>query len=82
MFRDLKSIFTELEPFDENTIEAKIREYAGQSGLGGKVMLPIRVAVTGQATGPGLFESLALLGRNKVLQRLDKAIELLLRHDP
>ncbi|MFQ6043406.1 MAG: glutamate--tRNA ligase [Candidatus Poribacteria bacterium] len=77
MLRDLKSIFTELEPFDENNIEAKIREYAGQSGLGGKVMLPIRVAVTGKSTGPGLFESLALLGRDKVLQRIDKAMTLL-----
>jgi len=77
MLRDLKSIFSNLEPFDENTIEAKIREYAERSGLGGKVMLPTRVAITGKSTGPGLFESLALLGRDKVLQRIDKAMELL-----
>ena len=77
MLQELKSIFANLEPFDESTTEAKIREYAGQSGLGGKVMLPIRVAVTGKSTGPGLFESLALLGRDKVLQRIDKTMELL-----
>jgi len=40
-------------------------------------MLPIRVAVTGKSVGPGLFESLALLGRDKVLQRIDKAMGLL-----
>jgi len=77
MLQNLKSIFANLEPFDENAIEAKIREYAEQSGLGGKVMLPIRVAITGKSTGPGLFESLALLGRDKVLQRIDKAMGLL-----
>jgi glutamyl-tRNA synthetase len=77
MLQDLKSIFVNLEPFDENAIEAKIREYAERSGLGGKVMLPTRVAITGKSTGPGLFESLALLGRDKVLQRIDKAMGLL-----
>jgi len=77
MLRELKAMFANLEPFDESATEAKIREYAEKSGLGGKVMLPIRVAVTGKSVGPGLFESLALLGRDKVLQRIDKAMGLL-----
>ena len=39
----------------------------------GKAQAPIRVAVTGRTVGPPLFESLALLGRDRTLQRLQAA---------
>jgi glutamyl-tRNA synthetase len=36
----------------------------------GEVIHPVRVAATGRTVGPGLFETLAVLGRERVLQRL------------
>ncbi len=39
----------------------------------GKAQAPIRVAVTGRTVGPPLFESLKALGRERTLERLDKA---------
>jgi len=42
-----------------------------------KAQAPIRVATTGRAVGPPLFESLALLGRTSVLTRLNKALHRL-----
>ena len=40
----------------------------------GKAQAPVRVATTGRAVGPPLFESLALLGRETTLARLDTAL--------
>jgi glutamyl-tRNA synthetase len=40
----------------------------------GEVIHPVRVAVTGRTTGPGLFETMAVLGKDRLLRRLDRAI--------
>ncbi|MGH2974886.1 MAG: glutamate--tRNA ligase, partial [Solirubrobacterales bacterium] len=40
----------------------------------GRVYQPIRVAITGTAVSPGIFESLAALGREESLSRIDAAI--------
>lgn len=50
---------------------------AAGEGLGlklGKAQAPIRVAVTGRAVGPPLFEALALLGRDETLRRVESAL--------
>ncbi len=55
-----------------------LSEVIEEEGVGfGKLMMPLRVAVTGAGSGPDLFESLELLGRDEVLRRLDAAIEKL-----
>jgi glutamyl-tRNA synthetase len=46
----------------------------------GKVAQPIRVAVSGGAVSPPIDQTLALLGRDKSLERLDKALEYILAH--
>ena len=43
----------------------------------GKLYQPIRVAITGSSVSPGIFESLAVLGREETLERLDTAVERL-----
>ncbi len=66
-----------LEPFDHTAIEAALRA-ALVEGLGLKPKLafgPVRVAVTGRRISPPLFESLALLGRPRVLDRLRRALD-------
>ena len=45
----------------------------------GKVYQPIRVAITGSSVSPGIFESLAALGRDESLARIDAALERLSR---
>ena len=42
----------------------------------GAVVHPLRVAVSGVAEGPGLFEMLAIIGRERVCARLRKAAEI------
>ena len=53
-------------------VEAKLKAYAEQQGLGlGKLAQPLRAALTGQTTSPGIFDVLALLGREESLARID-----------
>ncbi len=53
-------------------LESAVRHVADQAGLGlGKVAQPLRAALTGRTTSPGIFDVLVLLGREEVLARLD-----------
>lgn len=62
------------EPWDVVTIESALRALPEQLGIGaGKVFQPLRVAVTGSSVSPPLFESIAALGRDKTLERIDRA---------
>jgi len=61
--------------WEPESLEEAIRGYAEEISVGaGKVIHPLRVAVTGREASPGIFEVLAFLGRVTVLARLDDAI--------
>ena len=61
--------------WESESLEEVIRGYAEEISVGaGRVIHPLRVAVTGRDASPGIFEVLAFLGRIKVLARLDDAI--------
>jgi len=67
----LQAVLGALEPFDEAAIEAGIRQAAADKGVkAGELIHIARVAMTGRTTSPGIFEILALLGRDRVLGRL------------
>lgn len=62
------------EPWDVATIESALRALPEELGIGaGKVFQPLRVAVTGSSVSPPLFESITALGRDKTLERIDRA---------
>ena len=64
----------QVDPFAAEPIEQALRELAADLDLSPrKAFQPIRVAVTGSTVSPGLFESLELLGRERVLARLSAA---------
>jgi glutamyl-tRNA synthetase len=53
-------------------LEANLKAYAEEQGLGlGKLAQPLRAALTGQTTSPGIFDVLVLLGRDESLARID-----------
>jgi len=58
-------------------LEANLKAHAEAQGLGlGKLAQPLRAALTGQTTSPGIFDVLALLGREESLARIDaQAVE-------
>ena len=53
-------------------LEANLKAMAEELGLGlGKLAQPLRAALTGQTTSPGIFDVLVLLGREESLERID-----------
>lgn len=64
-----------LDGFDAARVEEACRTLVDELGVKAKaVFQPLRVAVTGRTVSPPLFESMALLGRERVLDRLDAVI--------
>jgi glutamyl-tRNA synthetase len=60
-----------VDPWEATTIEASLRELAVELGQKPRqAFQPIRLAITGSAVSPGLFESIELLGRDESLVRL------------
>jgi nondiscriminating glutamyl-tRNA synthetase len=65
-----------LEPFDHDGIERVIRSLAESRGMGaGKVIHPARLALSGRTEGPGLFEMILVLGRDRCAKRLRTFVE-------
>jgi glutamyl-tRNA synthetase len=63
-----------IDPWDPETIESTLRAMLEEMGIGtSKGLQPLRVAVTGSSVSPPLFESMAALGKEKTLQRLERA---------
>ncbi len=64
------------DPFTLDNVEAALREVVeSHGGKAGRVFQPIRVAIAGTTVSPGIFESVALLGREETLARIDKALD-------
>ena len=74
----LATTLRSLDPFDETQVETAVRGTATQHGIqAGTLIHATRVAVTGRATSPGLFEVLALLGRERCVERLERLVAFL-----
>ncbi len=73
---EAKKIIASVEPFTHEAIEQAYRTQAAELGLKpAKLIHPTRLAVSGRTIGPGLFELIELVGRDKSLERIDRAIE-------
>jgi len=71
----VRDILEALPSFDIASTDKALHDFVEQSGLGfGAVMPPVRIAVSGTQSGPELFPVLATLGRERVLNRIDRTI--------
>ncbi len=74
----LYSQYRELADWREEAIHRVVQETVEQQGVGfGKVGQPLRLAVTGHGKSPSIDVTLALLGKERTLQRLQKAIAMI-----
>ena len=70
------------EPFDPEGVEAALRGVVERLGVKPKeVFQPVRVAISGSTVSPGIFESVALLGREEAVARIDAALARTRRQD-
>jgi len=64
-----------VEPFSAAPLETWMHEWVADQGIKlGDIIHAVRVAVTGKAVGFGLFDTLAILGRERCLARIDRAL--------
>ena len=74
----LATTLRSLDPFDQTQVEAAVRGTATERGIkAGMLIHATRVAATGRATSPGLFEVLVLLGRARSVERLEQLVAFL-----
>ena len=72
---EARAALAELEPFTVEAIENALRQIVEQRGVKpGQVFQPVRVAIAGTTVSPGIFESLALLGRERTIELIDQAL--------
>ena len=71
-----------VDPFDASALDDGIHEFAEAEAIKiGQIIHAVRVAVTGKAVGFGLFDALAILGREACLARIDRALGLVEGYD-
>jgi glutamyl-tRNA synthetase len=74
---DLESVLSAVVTWDEASIETAIQGWLTEKGLAIKdIAQASRVALTGRSVSPGLYEVLAVLGKDESLARLRRGIEL------
>lgn len=74
--KSLAEEFLRLENPTKEDYEIALTKVAGHLNIGkGKLIHPLRLAVSGQSTGPGMYDILYILGRDEVINRIYKAIE-------
>lgn len=68
---ELQKLLSGVQEWTMPAIDAAVRDYAEQAGLKlGKIAQPLRAALTGRTVSPGVFEVMALIGRDESLARL------------
>jgi glutamyl-tRNA synthetase len=69
-------LFSSIEPFEAETISTTIKNWCKDRGI--KIVSlaqPIRLALTGKTTSPGVFDLLAILGKRETFERLDEFLK-------
>jgi glutamyl-tRNA synthetase len=73
--RDLLPLLPGPDGFTASSLESVVKERAAVLGVGaGKLIHPLRLAVSGTSKGPGLFEMMELLGREACVRRIERAM--------
>ena len=74
---DALAALRDAHPFEPDQIEAALAPVLAERGLKpGKLYQPIRVAITGGTVSPGIFESLAVLGKDRSIARIERALDV------
>jgi glutamyl-tRNA synthetase len=78
LLRKFRDRLAAVEPFDPATLDQLMQDFVSSEEITiAQIIHALRVAVTGKAVGFGLFQSLAILGREHCLARIDQAVKRL-----
>ena len=74
----LANVYKAAPAFNRDVVEQGMREVADEFDVGlGKVIHPVRLAISGRTHGPGIFDLVVLMGRKTTLHRINAVIEVL-----
>jgi len=77
LLKEFRQVLADLNSFEADSLETALKSFVEQRGIKiGQIVHAVRVAVTGKPVGFGLFETLAILGRQRSLARIDRALAL------
>jgi glutamyl-tRNA synthetase len=75
---NLSELLSDENKYELDNLEQIIRGYAADKDLGaGKIIHPLRLALTGKTTSPGIFEIIKVLGKETVQRRIKNAIKFI-----
>ena len=75
--RAAREALSAVAEWDKEALESALRQVVDTRDVKPKdVFQPVRVAISGTTVSPGIFESLAVLGRDESLVRIDAALDL------
>lgn len=75
LLKTLREQLAIVEPFDSAILDALVHSFVESSGIKiGQIVHALRIATTGRAVGVGLFDALAILGRERCLARIDRTL--------
>jgi glutamyl-tRNA synthetase len=76
ILRSVMEALSQVGVFEEKALEEAFKAVMAGTGLKlGKIAQPVRVALTGRTASPGIFEIIAILGKDKILARLQAALD-------
>jgi glutamyl-tRNA synthetase len=74
LLEGVHGVLAAAEPWTAEGLEPVLRDFAASRGMAsGKLFQPLRVALTGLAVSPGIFDVLVMMGRDRALQRISAA---------
>jgi glutamyl-tRNA synthetase len=77
LLREATGVLVAAEPFDPPTLESRIKAFCEAKGAKfGDLNHALRVATTGVMVGPGVYECLAILGKDETLRRIEAALKI------
>jgi glutamyl-tRNA synthetase len=75
LLKKFRATLVTTEPFDATTTEANFKQFVETEGIKfNQIVHALRLAITGKAVGFGMFDSMAILGKQRVLARIDRLI--------
>jgi len=76
ILREELAVLEGLEPFTSESTDKALHDLAERTERGmGQLVHPVRVGVSGTAVGPGLFDMLAVMGKDRVLRRIRRTLD-------
>ncbi len=75
LLRKFRQVLQDLPTFEAASLQDALQRFIEAEGIAiGQIIHALRVAVTGKAVGFGMFETLAILGRQRSLKRIDQTL--------